>query len=184
MSQLFINIVGFNASGKTTVAKKLAKEFKLSRISGDDFREFVNSHIAYFDKTGYFPNERNDELNPLVIEYRFSMLWTLLKAKQNVIFDGSGATREERAKYLKKIRSDYPEVATVLILADITEPGLLKRLADRDEAEPGSQWTEVHHRVRKPRFQRPEADEADIILRYDQTNYDEIAAEIRKLLML
>ena len=184
MAQLFINVIGFNASGKTVVSKKLAEAFKLNRLSGDDFRNFVHTHITYFDDTGYFPNERNHELNPLVIQYRLSMLWTLLSAKQSVIFDGSGTAKEERAKYLKKIKSDYPKVTTVIIWADIGEPELLKRLAERDKDDEQAQWTEVYHKFRKPRFEPPDIDEADILLRYDQKNYDEIEAEIRKLLMV
>jgi len=184
MTQLFINTVGHNASGKTTIGTKLVRKFRLDRVSGDDFSNFVYSHIAYFDNTSIsFPNKRYAELNPLVLHYRFELTWTLLRANQNVLYDGSGSTAEIRAKYLQKIKADFPEAKTVIIWADIEESELVKRLARRDE-EPGARWTDMYTQIKKTGFEPPQEGEADILLRYDQTNYDEIESEIHKLLML
>src|ERR1700712_2671794 len=118
MAQVFINIVGHNASGKTTLAKKLEEDFKLSRVSGDDFRLFVHEHVSYFEGTDMaYPNQRYSELNPLVIEYRLRLTTILLEAGQNVLYDGSGATKDFRRRYLQKVASEFPTVKKVIIWA-------------------------------------------------------------------
>ncbi len=170
MSQLFVNIIGHNSSGKTTLAKKLEKDLSFNRVSGDDFREFIHQNIAYFrDTDTSYPNERYDQLNPLVIGYRFNLTQILLGVEQNVLFDGSGATKIYRSRYLVKIHETFPEIVRVIIWADIAEPELLERLKAR-----GERWLEQYKNLKKNSFQPPEDDEAELVLRYDQNNYDEI----------
>jgi predicted kinase len=178
VSQLFINVVGHNSSGKTTISKKLEKDFGFCRVSGDDFREFVHDHITYFQDTDLsYPNKRYNELNPLVLQYRFDMSWILLRAGQHVLFDGSGATREYRERYLAKAKDTFPGVTRVIIWADLSEEELLERLKDRGKA-----WLEQYTDLKKQAFQSPEKDEAEVVLRYDQHNYDAIKDSLSKLL--
>lgn len=178
MSQVFINIVGHNSSGKTTLAKRLEEDLGLSRISGDDFRQFIHEHVAYFhDIDMSYPNKRYGELNPLVIQYRFELCEILLHAGQSVIFDGSGATQEHRARYLEKIKAAYPPVARVLIWADVPEQELLVRLEKR-----GSSWLEQYHNLKKHSFQPPSDNESEVLLHYDQNNYEDICSHLQKIL--
>lgn len=170
MSQLFINIIGHNSSGKTTLAKKLQKDLGFNRVSGDDFREFIHQNIAYFKGTDTsYPNERYNELSPLVVRYRFNLTQILLSAGQNVLFEGSGATKIYRSRYLVKIHETFPRIARVIIWTDIAEPELLERLKAR-----GERWLEQYEDLKKTSFQPPENSEAELVLRYDQNNYDEI----------
>ena len=179
MKQLFINVVGHNSSGKTTLAKKLEADLDLNRVSGDDFREFVHTHIAYFKDTDMsYPNKRYTELNPLVLQYRFDLSWILLRAGQNVLFDGSGATREYRARYLTQVLEDFPEVTRVIILANVPEQELRDRLERR-----GKKWLKQYEDLKKQSFEPPEKGEAEIVLRYDQHNYDVIKESLEKLLV-
>jgi predicted kinase len=182
VAQLFIAVVGHNSSGKTSVANKLANRLPLNRVSGDDFREFVHNHIPYFHNTDLsYPSKKYEELNPLTIMYRFEMSWILLQANQNVLYDGSGATRERREKYLAKARADFPYIKTVLLWTDLDEGTLLQRLADRDK-KTGAQWSKQYHDLKKHLFEPPAEGEADVLLRYDQNNYDFIEKEIKALL--
>lgn len=184
MSQLFINTVGHNASGKTTVAKRLEADLALNRVNGDAFRDFVYKNIIYFNDVDFsYPSEKYKQLNPLVINYRFELSWVLLGAKQSVLYDGSGSTKAFRKRYLDKVRQDFPEVKTVLIWTDIDEAELLKRLELRNQSgETGKKWVKMYREYKKDSFEPPELQEADIILRYDQTNYNEIVEKIKALL--
>lgn len=183
MSQLFINVIGHNSSGKTTISKKLEGTFNLNRVSGDDFRTFLYRHVRYFDKTDpSFPNSRYSELNDLVYQYRVELTHILLRAKQSVVFDGSGSTKEFRTRYLHKIKSEFPEVKTVIVFVNIDEEELLKRLALRDEKEKAN-WTEQYQKYKKHSFMPPNQDEADVVLHYNQSNYQEIEDQIKELLL-
>lgn len=181
MRQLLINISGHNATGKTTVARKLEKIFGFNRISGDDFRNFLDTHIAYLrDFERSYPNPRADVTKTVVYGYRLELARALLKAGQNVLNDGSGANREAREKFIGTLKQEFPEIYTVIIWVNLDESELLKRLAKRDES--GSKWTQMYHDYRKELLKPPEPDEADEILYYNQHNYAEIEQRLRELL--
>jgi len=175
--QLFIALVGHNASGKTYVAKRLEEDLQLNRINGDDFRAFISEHIRYFNDLDIsIKNPRYELLTDLVVNYRFEMSWLLLKAGQSLIYDGSGATKAWRAKYLDHVKQYYPAVHRVIIHTDITEPQLLERLQTR-----GQSWETQYRGTKKTLFEPPAQDEADTVLVYNQRNYDEILAKIQAL---
>jgi predicted kinase len=181
MTQLFVSLFGHNAAGKTTVAKRLSAELPFNRVSADDFRLFVSGNIPYFqDLDISFKNPRYDQLNPLAVKYRFDMTRILLEAGQNVIYDGSGFMREWRAKYLELARQAAPNCKTVIIIMEIGEEELLKRLEERTDSVQ-TRWVEQYHH-KKVLIEKPTPDEADMILEYDQTNYDAIKAKLEELL--
>jgi len=178
LKQPFISIVGHNSSGKTTLAKKLETDFGFSRVSGDDLRGFVCKDVAYFQGTPWdYPNERTRELNPLVAAYRLELSRVLLRAGQHVLYDGSGSTRKIRKQYLDKVQSDFPNTTRVIIWADLSEAELVARLGER-----GGKWLQQYQDIKIHSFEEPEVSETDILLRYDQHNYDTLAAQLRTLL--
>jgi predicted kinase len=179
MSQLFVNIIGFNAAGKTTLAKKVEAEFGFSRVSGDDFREFVFSNITYFKDTPLsHRTEKYAQLVPLTLRYRIQMAEILLGAGQSVIFDGSGNLKEYRATYFGMVKKQFTEVKTIIIVAEAPEQELLARYQKRPNTE---KWLDMYE-ARKKSFQPPTKDEADAILKYNQQNYSEIVRAIKALL--
>jgi len=179
MNQLFVNIVGFNASGKTTLAKKLEQDFGFSRVSGDDFREFVFSNIAYFKDTPLsHQTKKFADLVPLTMQYRQLLTEILLCANQNVIFDGSGNTREYRAGYLDMVKQKFPAVKTIIIETKAPEQELLGRYKKRTDTK---KWLQMYQ-ARKQSFQPPTPNEADMVLTYNQENYAEIANKIKSLI--
>lgn len=183
MKQLFIALVGRNASGKTTVAKRLTEDFPvLNRVNADDFRDFVAHQVAYFNALDRsYKNPLYDQLNPLAMTYRTMLTSVLLKAGQHVLYDGSGAKREYRDTYLANVRETAPDCLTVIIYMHIEEAELLPRLEERKGAG-GDRWQEMYWDSAKEGFEPPEPDEADKLLRYDQNNYDEIKQAIAELL--
>lgn len=182
MAQLFINIIGHNASGKTTLSDKLAKSFKINQVNGDAFRKFVYDHVAYFQDTDLsFPSKKGGELNPLTILYRIELAKILLQSGENVLFDGSGFTLEHRNKYLNEITRVFPKVTRVIIWADIEEADLLERLRARDQKS-GAQWVRMYKELRKQAFVPPINGEVEVLIRYDQHNYEEVRQQIKDLL--
>jgi predicted kinase len=177
MTKLFINILGYNASGKTTLAKKLASDLDINRINGDDFRTFIKQNIAYFNNLDItYKNPVFDTLNPLVISYRLQMTELLLGNNQSVIYEGSGVKKEWREKYLS-IARQY-NAKTILILCEISEDELLDRLANRED---GERWKNQYFDSRKGTLEEPEENEVDLILHYTQDNYDEVLQKLASL---
>lgn len=177
MSQLFINIIGHNASGKTTLAKKLADEFGLSRISGDDFRYFVRDHIRYFsDLDISYPSLKTKLLRSVTASYRLSVAGAILEAGQSLIFDGSGFTKADRKPIIDTLAA-FPKVRYVIIQATLPEEELLQRLRSR----PGN-WEAMYHDIRKLSFEAPTRDEVEMVLEYSQNNYDEIRDTVSRLI--
>ena len=48
-SQIMILIVGHNASGKSTLSKKLASELQINIINGDMIRDMLISKIRFYN---------------------------------------------------------------------------------------------------------------------------------------
>jgi predicted kinase len=172
MAQLLLNIVGQFSSGKTLVAKKLEEDLGFSIISGDDLRLFVYERLGK-------KSPKNDLLNQFLIDYRFEMMRLLLGAGENVILDGSGATQQWRQKYFTEAKKDFPEIKKIIIYAEVDEPELLRRLAQRDSGDPDMVW-QTHYRKRF--FEPPLRNEADELIVYDQSNYDNVSNKVASLL--
>jgi predicted kinase len=182
MAQLFINVIGHNASGKSTLSRKLTKALPLNRVNADDFRQFIFDNIPYFKGTdSSFPNHRFTILGDIFNHYRFELCWVLLQEKQNVLLDGSGYKDTTRAKYLPQVKEKFPEVIRVIIWCQLPEPELLERLTERNKTQ-GDKWLRQYHEIKKPGFVSPSENEAEIVLNYTQDNFDEILGKLKELL--
>ena len=160
MTQLFINVVGHNASGKSTITKRLAEDCGLNRVSGDDFRNFVYDNVPYFKDTGLAKStDKYQLLNPLVINYRLELSLALLTAGQNVIFDGSGTVRQWRSHYMNQIQQRFPKVKRIIVYTMIREAELLSRLNERDILTGQTLWREQYLKKKKSTFESPTANE-------------------------
>ncbi len=179
MSKVLIAICGKNASGKTTMSRKLCGALGLNHINGDDLMMFIKQNIAYYrDLDLSYPNDKYDTIKKFKIDYRNNLTKILLKQGQSVVFDASGYLRKYRDQYLEAYRNDE-SVKIIIIWADLSEKEHLARLHARDAD--GGKW---HEQLveREHDFEPPEPDEADVILRYDQKNYQEIEDRVREQL--
>lgn len=178
MAKVLIAVIGINGSGKTTLSEKLSKSLNLNHINGDDFMMFLKQNIAYYhDLDISIPNEKYESVKQFKIEYRNFLTAVLLSKGQPVVFDAVGHKREYRDQYLSVYRQDV-DTKLILIWVDILRDELLKRLKERDLQ--GGSWQKQLEE--KGPFEPPEADEADVILRYDQKNYQEIEDRLRELI--
>jgi len=178
----FVNIVGYNGTGKTTLAKRLEEYLGFNRINGDAFRLFVINEIAYFkDLDLSHQNDRHEYLSPLVVQYRTELSLSLLRAGENVIMEGSGLLKSYRELYLHKIKQQDPKTKTVLIVCKIAEDKLADRLRLRDASTQDESW-QIMHKAKENIFEMPTEDEADAILIYSQDNYDDIKSKLKDVM--
>ncbi len=139
---------------------------------------FIIKNIHYYNDLDIsFPSPKYETIKQFKIDFRNNLTKILLANDQPVLFDASGHKRRYRDQYLKSHNTD-PAVKIVIVWVDIGEDDLLKRLKERDGK--GGSWQ--RQLLLKGSFEPPEPDEADLILHYDQTNYQEIEDRLRALL--
>lgn len=178
-SQLLILISGHNASGKSTLAEKIEQQIDINRVSGDAFREMLMSNIRYYSDTHCsYPNERIASVNRVVSIARIALIKELFSQCQSVLLDGAGITRKERADHLDVIKFASGSVKTIMIEVIVDEGELLDRLETRDKKNTQHKWVDFYKDIRKERYESVEVSEADLVLRYDQNNAEEIIKEI------
>gem|GEM_PF-3244691 len=177
MSRLLVLVSGYNASGKSTLSRKLSEDLGCNRINGDDFLEFIRQSTPYFsDLDISHVNTKYDMLKQFKVDYRNQLATVLLQADQAVILDVSAHKKITRQQLMGPLKS-IAGAKTAIIWIDISEDELLRRLNAREQSE---KWVEQYHQ--KGAYERPGEDEADYVLRYDQNNYDEIKSRVAELL--
>ena len=133
-SQIMILIVGHNASGKSTLSKKLASELQINIINGDMIRDMLISKIRFYSGTHYsYPNEKIKSANKLVQDFRKNLTKELLLNKESVIIDGAGITKRRRKVYLDLAKKIIKGIKPIIIEIDVKEQELLNRLNKRDK---------------------------------------------------
>lgn len=180
----FIWVIGHNASGKTTLSTKLADYFRLNRVNGDDFRDFLGKNYLYFKNLEYSKkaHPKYGSLNVVTQDFRTSIASELLKQNQDIIYDGSGYNQEVRSSVLKTIKErSQTDFKTIFIRSIISEDELIKRLRIRDAKE-GNTWEKKYLERNKSYYKLPEANECDVLIDYNQSNYDEVKSKLETLL--
>ena len=98
-----VMLIGYRGSGKTTIAKALAKKLHLKRLSSDEIFEQDNGPIGYFVKKNGWEEFRKKES---------SICQSLAKQPKAIIDLGAGVIdRKENASYFKNSVVIYLEVA-------------------------------------------------------------------------
>ncbi|MDB5182654.1 MAG: hypothetical protein JWO47_438 [Candidatus Saccharibacteria bacterium] len=176
---LFIVLVGFNASGKTTLAKKLEADLGLNIVSGDPLRLLIKQEILYFhDFDISIPTQKGIPTREVIHQYRKGMSKVLLSAKQSVIYDSNALKKADRLAIFQDVTNGIDGVTKVIIHVDLPEQELIKRL----QARPEENWVEHYELYKKPTYEQPTPDECDKLLVYNQDNYDEIRLALKGLL--
>jgi predicted kinase len=177
MKQLFINVVGMPASGKSTLIDKLAPEFALNVVDGDKIRNLLNEMVLYYQDPGaVHSGPINDSFAYVVDAWRVGLVKELMSRGQSVIVRG-GINPQSRAKYQEMVRSQFPGVPIIMIDCQIDEPELVTRLEAR-----GDDWVEKYHNYFSKVVKPPEPQEYDELLVYTQDNYDPILTELKSIL--
>jgi len=182
MKNIFILVVGQNASGKSTISREIESKLKINRISVDDVRDLLISRIKFYSDTHYsYPNKKIESANRIVYAFREQLIKELLSSKQSVVLDGGGIIRKRRKNYLYLAKKINPKIITVIIETELEEKELLKRLSKRDEKGNHLKWVKFYEDIRKKGYEEVRSSEAHFVLKYNQKNSKEIIKELKKL---
>lgn len=180
--QFLILISGHLASGKTRIAKQIEKEFNISRINGDDIRDFIISHIKYYSDTHYsYPNEKINSANIAVLLFKKELLNQLLEQGQSVIVDGAGISKASRANYLE-YKKRFSKLQVIIVAVQLDEKETIKRLKKRDKKDKKNRWVDFHQDIRKKEFKEILNNEADYVIRFNQHNSEEVIKTLSKII--
>ena len=181
-TQLLILITGHNASGKSTLSKKIESNFNISRVNGDIIRDLIINTVKYYSDTHYsYPNKKIKSANKIVSLFRKELIKELILQNQSVLIDGAGITKGRRKIYLDLKKLSQNKIITIIIEATLVEHLLLERLKNRDKKNNKYKWYDFYKDIRKEKYESVEESEADFILKYNQNNSEEIIKAIKNI---
>ncbi|MFH1505840.1 MAG: nucleoside monophosphate kinase [archaeon] len=179
--QFIIVVAGFQASGKTTMAKMIEENYNISRIAGDDIRKFIWSTIKYYEGMDHsHKNPLINSANITVENTRKSLFDELMNQEQSVIIDGAGFSVEQRQRWLSKEVKDKYGVKTILIYVKADEEALVKRYKERDKTK--GKWKDTYFKTRKDAFEEPKPEEADYFFTATNGQEDLVLKELDSIL--
>lgn len=151
-------ICGFVGSGKTTLAKKLEKQYKAARFSTDEWM------IGLFDFNGNF-GKKYIQTKKLCKEFIWKLSKRLLLSGQDVILDFGFWSRKERALYRKRARSIGAK--TILYFLDVPYGLLKKRIASRNRKIKKGDFFITEKWLNKwaDHFERPDLSEKPLVIK-------------------
>ncbi len=181
MSQVFIGITGLQATGKTTLAKKIVKEFNINHVRTDAIRDFLIKELTYYHDADYsHHNPKIDSANVIVANCRDMTVKELLKQKQSVMLDACGSTRAKRKERIKNVKRANPDIKTILIHVKEKHEKIISRLSERD-AETGHKWVEYFKKFWVENYEEPTEDEADYII-VAENNDTKVIKKLREII--
>ena len=180
--QLLILLSGHNASGKSTLAKKMVSELGINLVNGDLIRNMLTDNVKFYSDIHYsYLSDKTISAGKVISVFRKELTKELLFQDQSVLIDGAGITKKARNNYLKLIDNYNKEIITIIIEAILEEDELLARLSDRDKKDMRYRWVDFYRDIRKKEYEPVENSEADLVLRYNQNNSREIIQAIKKI---
>ena len=144
-------MVGLPFSGKTTLARKLEREFSALRLTTDEW------HVRLFGQDAREPE--HDARHSLIEAMLWSVASRALELGTNVILDFGFWAREEREDF--RLRAKMLGASSEVHFLDVSEEELLRRLEVRN-SQPSQEYFYISAEMIKPWivfFQRPTADE-------------------------
>lgn len=181
MKQLFVMLVGFSRSGKTTLAKKIIENIKdLVLIDSDSIQLFLNNTYSLFRDDNTIEGKSYEIRQKATKAMQEALISTLLKDGHSILLDANNGRKEIREAILKAVKNINPEVQTVLIRHKIDEEILYENIRKADQIKGDNTWKDLYEKVQKPKFVEPNKDEADCLLIH-ANNTEEIIDEIKNL---
>lgn len=183
MKQVFIMLVGFSRSGKTTLADKIIKEIpELIKIDSDSILEFLTKTYPIF-QDGDAINGKSYKLKQISNKYmQMGLISALLENNYSVLLDSCNIKMDIRKKILYKVKESGADIQTIIIRHKINEDVLYENIRKADDGFGGSNnWKEMYEKVQKPNFDEPIKDEVDYLLLHEN-NTEHIISEIKNII--
>lgn len=130
--KVIFSLFGPPGSGKGTLAEQAREELGFSVLS---LGNVCRAHIAQKTEFGQQLSEyvQRGELVPdgLVVSLVKDWFIEQIKVSNNIIFDGFPRTKKQAELFLAWQKKEFPEYCFRVILVDLTEDDIVKRLAGR-----------------------------------------------------
>lgn len=187
MKQIFIMLVGFSLSGKSTLAKKIQEKFphKFTRIDSDTIHDFLNETYPIFQDDRTIQGKSFELRQKATRAIHKALIETLLQEGYSIILDSCNLTRERRREILDKVKEINKDIITVILEIQISEKKLYKNLqrADQKNLEKGEKptWVDLYKKIQKDKFEKPQEKEADYFLAYTEENEQDILNNLKKI---
>lgn len=185
--QVFIMMNGFSQSGKTFLAKKIAKlSPSLVKIDTSSVHDFLNHNFSVFSDDQTIQGKKYDLRQKTTKAIQNTLLETLVTEGFSVILDTCNLKQEKRKKVLDQVKELNKEIKTLIIQINIPEKQLLEQLkkADQEKIKQGLEpaWIELYQDKQKKLFEAPQQSEADELLIYNGNNQSEILDKIKSFI--
>lgn len=168
------------ASGKSTISEKILEKFpKLNYVNADLIRDYFRQNYPYYkDLDDSYPNDKCIFLNEVVNPLRLDILKILIIANEPILFNMSWLSYEKRKTILDIVPNE--KYTKILIQTQIDENELQDRIKKRDKTYQTSRnWLKFHNEYRAWLYEKVSDNESELVLRYNQTNIEEIVKTIK-----
>lgn len=188
MAQLFIMLVGFSQSGKTTLAKKIQTEFsdKFIRIDSNSIHDFLNKNYPIFQDDQTVSGQSFELRQKTTKAIQQALIETLPLEGYSLILDACNLHKDKRKRILSKIKEINKDIVTIILQVQIPEEKFYQNLkkADQIKRAKGEKlvWLELYEKVQKKNFIEPQKGEADYFFTYTRGNLSEILDNLKNLL--
>ncbi len=185
---VFIMIVGFSQSGKSTLCNKIVKDFGkvFTRIDANKIHDFLNETYPIYQDDNTVTGEGFEIRQSTTSSVREAMIGVLLSNGYSVLLDSCNLSEEKRKSRLSKAKEANSSTITMIIYNKITEKELYKNLREVDkrnvENNEKPAWVDLYEKVQKPSFVKPKPSEADYYVEYSGDNYEEVKRRLDEVL--
>ena len=186
--QFFVMLVGFSQSGKTTLAKKIAKEFApfFTRINSDSIHDFLNMNYKVFQDDKTITGKSYDLRRKTTSAIKKVLIKELIASHYSVILDSCNLSKAGRLELLRAVKKVKKDIVTVTIFVKIPEIILYKNLrrADKKKKARGEKaaWVDLYEKVQKAKLDKPHKNEADYLLIYNYPGEKSILEQVRTII--
>ncbi|MCK9368922.1 ATP-binding protein [Candidatus Dojkabacteria bacterium] len=186
MKTIFLMMVGYSLSGKTTIVKQIAQRYpkRFFVLDTRPIHDYLNTIDIFQDDNsvnGPAYQLRQDSTDAI----QDALLSTIGKKGISVISNSCNQVKKERKERLSLMKRLVPNMKSVILFVYPNENLVLERAKKEDEAliVQGKKpvWMDLHKKQIE-RMEFPTKEEANYLLEYNGNNLEEILSELEKII--
>ena len=166
-NRVFIMMVGYSLSGKTTFARKLAKNYPFLIIESRQIHQLINKRFKELQDDDTVSGTGYNLRQELTTKIRQNLLTKLLPQGWPIIADSCHLEFKKRKIILDLARKNH--YFTIIIWLKTPEKILLSRLKLADQKrimqKQKPAWVDLYQKLQKKKFDPPKENEANVIIK-------------------
>jgi predicted kinase len=163
--KIFVMMVGYSKTGKTSSIKDDVRLNKFFKLSSDDIHDLLNSKLSFLKDDNTINGKAYWERQYLTKIIRKKALEKAFSKGLAIVSDSANLVRKKRSLWLKMAKKHSYE--TVIIWVFCPEKELLSRLKKYDDdlisKGESATWVNLYNNIQKEIFDLPLPSEADSI---------------------